>query len=137
MIKKIILVVVALGLLVLSFGAGWKLQSVQTENGYKNSVLPATSIVSSIGSGENLEAAYNSTSDIYKETTTLDEFIAAVAPLKGSIASNSSFYRGDTENISSFTLVKVDKTYDLTVGTAKTNGKWVITSISVNEQQRV
>lgn len=134
MIKKIAIVLAAVALIAGAFVLGWNLQSRQTDNEYNAAIRPATQLVDSMISGDNLKKQYESTSSIYKETVTEDQFTKSVALLKDGVIVSNNTYNGSIDNFILYELTQGDKTYDISVTTAKADDVWAVTSLQISEQ---
>jgi uncharacterized protein YpmB len=132
--RKIIIIVIIVAIILGAFSLGWYLKGRQTDNSYNSSLKTANAMVDSILTGEDQEAQYDQTSDLYRETIDINKFKEVFAPLKDAQIVTSQPYTGITDNFISLSLVKADKNYILSVSTTENDGKWEVTSITASEQ---
>lgn len=134
MIKKLTLILGIVILLSLTFAAGWAVKSKQVNAEYNSSIQPAVRLVDGMIDGNNLESQYSSSSSIYKNTTSKDEFIKNAALLKGAVIISNKTYTSTIDNIVSYQVTTGGKSYDVVMTTTKDSDRWAVSSFQVSEK---
>lgn len=132
MIRKILLISLAVALIAGSFFAGWSFKSKKNNDILQASRQPIISLVTKAPADP--ESYYSQTSETYQQAATKESFIATMSALKDSEVINSTFFNnGSYSTIGIYELAKPNQSYEAVVSSINKDGKWIVDTIQLSE----
>lgn len=132
MIRKILLISLAVALIAGSFFAGWSFKSKKSNDLLQASRQPIIGLVTKAPADP--ESYYSQTSETYQQAATKESFIATMSTLKDSEVINSTFFNnGSYSTIGIYELAKPNQSYEAVVSSINKDGKWIVDTIQLSE----